>query len=195
MFDYHRQTRQAMSTQSTALDTHPALPQGHAVHQIPLLIKLVALTALVLTGIVLIVIITTRIQPLRQVVPPPPEYLPGSSFPDDVNCTLPNNGFHRRCFASFGDDEIYFDLEDDAPTISRTSVIVPYTLGELVSSWGTPAGITWEGMVLYIYWENRRALLFMYGDSLRPDSRIEFIVYDPVQQPEAPWRGFRRRNP
>ena len=64
------------------------------------------------------------------------------------------------------------------------------TYGDLILAWGTPSGFAQYGRDIDVYWGTQSAHLTTC--SFRPESRVEFIIYAPVQPVSvSPWHGFR----
>jgi hypothetical protein len=153
------------------------------------LVILVGLLPLFLMILILTFMITARTGTLPMLPDLPQSYLPGSPQPQNVSCTTFSGEYIPRCSVSYLENEIYFNFGSDNRTITRT--LIParaYMLGQLILAWGAPSGITWNDYTIYLYWGKRSALV--YARSLQPDSPVEFILYDLVQQPASPWRGF-----
>jgi hypothetical protein len=78
-------------------------------------------------------------------------------------------------------------------TIVRTGIRTrEYAIGDLILNWGAPTGFTQHRDFIDIHWGSRSA--FLYASSFRPDSRVEFIAYDPELETGAPWRGFTSKK-
>jgi hypothetical protein len=161
--------------------------------QTPKIIYAAACILLCLTTLVLGVMGVARMGTIPQILDPPPEYLPGSPKPRDLSCYTPSDEVISRCFVRYLGREIYLDFDVDTRTIYYAIMPVGgYTIGSLMVSWGAPTGMTWSDYTIHIYWGMRVATL--YAHSIRPDSRVDFILYDLEQQPSSPWRGFRHHK-
>lgn len=148
-----------------------------------------------LTLLILSVVEIAKRETLPGVDEPSPIYLPGSPFPEIGLCDLPHDGY-LSCDAAddslawFG-KKIYFIVDLRAGIIERmVAPTPPYTLGQLVASWGTPTGITQNGITTYIYWATRS--VWLDTRSPRLDSPIQYIEYDLEPSQASPWRGFTR---
>lgn len=154
------------------------------------LIGLAGLLSFGLTLLMLGIVSAARMETMPQFVDLPQYYLPGNPVPKEVSCTTQMYEYLDRCFIEFGGHDVYFSFDANRKTIIRT--LIParaYTIGQLILFWGKPSGIDWKDTMIYFYWGTRSALL--YTRSLRPDNRVEFILYDLEQQTASPWRGFR----
>ena len=175
-----------------------ALPSGEEVHILPkrrpVPVSLTLLAVLCFTALIASVMTAARAEPAPHLPDIPQAYLPGNLLPVSGWCYWPSNEQVPRCSVEFGDDEVYFSF--DALTGIITRSIIParaYMIGDLIAAWGTPTGIHQKYTLTYVFWETRSALL--YTTSFRPESRVEFIIYDlEPSQATSPWHGFRRRN-
>jgi hypothetical protein len=189
-----------MFTRSVVVDTE--LSQGHVPSrenvsvqsQLRLwLVGFAGLLSLCLTLLVLGIMSVARIGTIPQFLDLPDSYLPGNLQPKEVSCYTYISEPFPHCSIQLLDYKVYFTFDAQTRTIMNTVISAhPYTIGQLILYWGTPTGINWNEYTIYIYWGTRSAMLS--ARSLRPDSRVRFILYD-LEQPEAsPWQGFRRRK-
>jgi hypothetical protein len=161
--------------------------------QTPKIIYAAVCILLCLTMLVLGVMGVARTGTIPKLLDLPPEYLPGSPKPRDVSCYTYTSEYIPRCSIHLLDNEVYFNFDTDTGTIITATVPArAYTIGQLIVSWGTPTGIIWNDYAISIYWGMHSALL--YTHSIRPNSRVDFIVYDREQHTGSPWRGFRRHK-
>ena len=155
-------------------------------------IILVGLVVLCLTLLISGVLLVARAQPVPRIPSLPQRYFPGNPLPDDVACYWPVGDHMPHCSINYRGKEIQFAVDAEMQVIDYTLVRArEYTLGELVVSWGSPSGIIQTFPRTYVYWGTRAAYL---TGALKPDSQVQFILYDRAPRPTAPWRGFRRRN-
>jgi hypothetical protein len=156
-------------------------------------VSFATLVSLILMVVLLSVLALARMETGPQVPNLPPQYLPGSLLPSDVVCFLHSGEVVPRCSAHFLDDDIYFSFDADTHVIIKSAIPArAYTVGQLILAWGKPSGSMGSDYIISVSWGTRSALL--YTRSLRPDSRLEFIVYDAEAQAVAPWYGFGRRK-
>ena len=132
-----------------------------------------------------------------QTIPQPPDmpqtYLPGNPMPEDIACYTPCDEHTPRCSVSFRDQEVYFNFDPETWLIHSTLIpALEHTIGELISSWGTPSGIIQTSHTTKVYWGARSAHL--YTDAIQPDSQVQFILYHLEAPQTSPWRGFGPDN-
>ena len=125
----------------------------------------------------------------------PQQYLPGSLPPQHLRCPCASEPqqywYDGFCWADYQGQPVYFEFDRDHRRI--VSAIIPaqdYNLGQLLVSWGTPAGVNWNHYTVYVYWPTRWVILS--NKTFRPTSPVKSILYTPEQPPSSPWRGFRR---
>jgi hypothetical protein len=153
-------------------------------------VSFAALVWLILNTVLLSVVALARTETVSQVPNPPPQYLPGSILPSDASCFLHSGEFVPRCSVRFLNDDIYFSFDTDTHVIVKAAIPAQaYTVGQLILAWGRPSGSMGSKYIISVNWGTRSAIL--YTSSLRPDSQLEFIVYDAKPQPSRPWHGFR----
>lgn len=152
-------------------------------------VSVAALVWLILNTALLSVVTLARREMSPQVPNPPPQYLPGSILPSDASCFLHTSEYVPRCSVRFLDDDIYFSFDTDTHVIVKAAIPAhAYTVGQLILAWGRPSGSMGSKYIISVNWGTRSAIL--YTNSLRPDSQLEFIVYDAKPQPVGSWRGF-----
>jgi len=166
--------------------THP----GRWRTLLPTLIRVVGPLCMFLILLVLGVMTAARTGTTPQLFDLAERDLPGSPLPDDVICYSGIDEYSPRCFVRRFGNDVYFNFDKDSRTILRT--VIPahkYSIGYLIPTWGKPSGIKQSPYMVSVHWGTRSALL--YTQEFRPDSRVEFILYDPEPLPASPWRGFR----
>lgn len=170
-----------------------ASPDAFRWPRLPLPIQLAAWGVLGFTLLILAVMTIARTGTIPPIFEPSALYRPGHILPDDVTCYAFSDDHLTRCMAEQLDHKIYFDFDRGTNVIRRTFIPArEYALGTFLTSWGPPTGMTQMGHTIYIYWQNRFAMV--YTRSLRPTSRVDFIVYDRDPQAAFPWRGFTNHN-
>ena len=152
--------------------------------------------ALLLLGSIMLVLSVVAVASAGTPTPIPnlPEmYLPGSPIPEDALCysylTIVDPSV--VCYVTFQGKEIFLKFDQNMKTILRVITSTQeYTIGEMLLAWGAPSGIEATPYSTSIFWGTRSA--HFYIDSLRPDSRVEYIRYDLEPQSVSPWQGFGR---
>ena len=167
---------------------------GVQAKQISIAVSFVILMALSLAMLVLGVSMIAKIESVPLLLDLPQVYLPGNLLPQGVTCYTQDDdyeiGYIPTCFAHFLDHKIYFDLDADTQTLIRTFIPAQrYTIGQLIVAWGKPGGIRWTDYTISLYWGTRSATI--YASSLRPDSPVEFILYELEARPGSSWAGFQ----
>ena len=157
---------------------------------LPTLVNVIGLICIFLVLLVLGVMTAARTGTTPQLFHLAERDLPSSPLPDDVLCYSGIDEYSPRCFVQRFGNDVYFNFDKDSRTILRT--VIPahkYSIGYLILTWGKPSGIKQSPYMVSVHWGTRSALL--YTQEFRPDSRVEFILYDPEPLPASPWRGFR----
>jgi hypothetical protein len=166
-----------------------------------------------LATLMLTVVMTARVGTTPHAPDLPQRFLPGNPLPNEAACTTLSDDHIPRCVVHMPHDDVYFNFGAQSRIITRT--VIPaqqYTVGDLIATWGTPSGFTsladvvaideenltaawgtpsgftWNETKIYIYWGTRSALL--YSRWFRPDSRVDFILYDVYQPQASAWPGF-----
>lgn len=159
----------------------------------PLQVRLALLIFLVMTILVLFTVMIARAQPAVQLseLDLPQAYYPGSPMPDDVLCFLaPSSSTLEGCHILYEGTEVHLEFDTNMTVITATIISAQkYMIGDLLTAWGTPIGITQTYYMTMVDWGTRTA--YVYADSFRPDSPVRLILYNPNLQRTEPWRGFR----
>ena len=159
-----------------------------------LLLRGMIIVWLCLATITLGVSAIARLTPVPLILELPRAYLPGSPPPSDMTCETALEDYVPRCAVKFSGTEVYFYFHFLTRDIVRS--IIPakeYVLGQLVVSWGNPAGVSWNSDAVYVYWEGWWATIEVNSFRLRPDSPVRFIIYGQNQSSTVPWQGFWHR--
>ena len=160
----------------------------------PILIPFAALVFLALAMLVVGVVAVARTETIPRLLDLPESYLPGNTLPRDVSCYKPGDEHTPHWFVPLLGYEVYFDFDAGTRMINRT--VIPeqaHTLGQLIASWGIPTGIIRRfEFDTYVCWGSRSA--FIWGSSIQPDSRVDFIQYDLEPQQASTWHGFTNRK-
>jgi hypothetical protein len=158
----------------------------------PRLLSIVTLISLSLSMLVLGVMSIARTQATPQLLDLPQAYHPGQALPDGLACygytSMPENS----CAVDLPGNLIYLNLDADKRITDAVIPALNYVIGDLILMWGTPGGIIQKPHTTYVYWGTRSA--YVYTGSLRPDSRVQFILYDSEPKPASPWHGFIRHT-
>ena len=149
--------------------------------------------------------------PSMNFVPPrqflPDSVLPASAYckvapdghcypPLNTHCNVPGDG---RCFTSISQSvdqpgkTIYLTVDLASGQIVQT--VIPengYSIGDLITIWGTPIGVQQSGKGTTVYWSSRSA--YVIACPFRPGSRVAWLTYFTTPIETQPWRGFRNRN-
>jgi len=153
-----------------------------------LLIGLIGIVTLCLLLTVLSVMTVARASPIPRLLDLPQEFLPGHTPPESMSCDNSTSSV-PRCFVDFQGHKAFFDFDRHGQMIIRT--IIPaerYRLGQLIVSWGEPAGIHRGQYMVYVNWPTRWVILDDL--SLRPNSPVRYILYTPELPPASPWSDF-----
>jgi hypothetical protein len=173
---------------------------GVSVQQIRRSLSLIVavLTNTALTIAVVSILAVARLPVLRGIIEPPQGLLPGSSFPEAVSCphrrcctATPLTTWTRRFVCPIDHDGTRFDVtyDDISQKIVQTAISgQDYTLGDLISAWGTPTGIAQYGWAIDAHWETQYASLITC--SIQPDSAVKLIAYSRERHWATTWRGF-----
>jgi len=158
------------------LEGHIRAGSGHR----PVLLELAASLVFGLTVLVAGVVTAARTGATRPLPDLPQRYLPGHPLPADVPSFI--LGFEAY--------QVYFDFDSQTRIITRTVIpATEYTVGQVLTAWGTPSGMIQRQTMTYLFWDTRAVLV--YSSSVQPDSRVEYILYEPEPAQMLPWRGFR----
>jgi hypothetical protein len=184
---------EAMSIRSVVIAREQVIRSGETAYiqpKRPLLVSVTLFVVFVSTMLVFGVVMAARTQAIPPMPNLPKMYLPGNSIPNNISCYWSGDEHIPRCSIRFDDHEAYFGIEPDWNFI--TQAFIPardYTIGQLLTDWGTPTGITHRATMVYVHWGLRSALI--YTHDFQPDDPVEFIIYDLEPVPASPWRGFR----
>ena len=182
-----------MLTRSAVIVRDGVIRSGEAAHvqsRPPLLVSMTLSFVLVTTVLIVTVVLAARVQQIPQLPDIPQIYLPGNPIPTDVTCYTPSDEHFPRCSVRIGQTIIFVDFHPDHKTITGT--LIPareYTIGQIVTVWGKPTGITRKETMVYVYWGARSALI--YTRDFQPNNVVEFIQYDLEPASVLPWQGFR----
>ena len=165
---------------------------GAQPRRIPRLVNFILLFSLILAIVILGVMAVARMGALPQILDPPQAYLPGNPSPRELLCHEISYGY-PLCSVDHLGQNIYVNYDTDTELITRTIIMAQtYSIGQLVVAWGTPTGMVWKYDRVRVYWGIRSALV--PSRSFKPESPVEYILYD-LSEPEiASWRGFERRR-
>jgi len=179
----------------------PEQAMGHTTVQPtrrPFIFTTSVLTIVALTVVILSLVVAARMPAPYRIILPPQSFLPGSPFPEDASCphrrcctTTPLSTWNFRvvCPIDHEGTSLYVTYDDIRQKIVQTAISAQdYTIGELISAWGTPTGIAQYGRAIDVYWGTRYAALFTC--SFEPNSPVKFIIYDLEQHWATVWRGF-----
>jgi hypothetical protein len=184
-----------MVIRSAALDSRPRLrtkPERIMVGS-PVQLTFLSLTGLTCLGFMMLVLgtmTTARSAAMPSLPDLPPAFLPGSLLPADFPCYVYSSTYGPRCSVNIEGHQVYFDF--DARTRIISNVVIPaqdYTVGDLILAWGPPSAIEQTPRTIYISWGTRTA--YLYTNMLRPQSHVQFIIYEVEPQEGSPWLGFR----
>jgi hypothetical protein len=157
--------------------------------RMPLLVSFVALAFTALTMLILSGVILVRTVPVQPILDLPESYLPGNPFPRDALFPSINYG-NYPAIVYYQNKNITLAYDVSSDRITATSISThEYTIGDLITAWGTPTGITQNGNYTWVYWGTRSALLL--PNSLQPTSRVAVIMYTLEQYQSSLWRGFQ----
>jgi hypothetical protein len=159
----------------------------------PLLqVRLTLLIFLAMTILVVLTVMIARAQPASQLseLDLPQVYRPGSPIPDDAKCYFTPANTLEGCYVSYLGHKVHLKLDTTMKVVTAVNIQTQkYTIGDLLSAWGTPIGIMQTYYMTFVDWGTRKA--YVYADSFRPDSPVRLIQYNLEPQRTIPWRGFR----
>jgi hypothetical protein len=156
--------------------------------RIPLLVSFAAFAFTALTMLILSVVMIVRTVPFPPILDLPERYLPGNPFPKDALFPSINYGNYPS-IVYYQNKKITLAYDVSTDRITATSISThEYTIGDLITAWGTPTGITQNGDYTWVYWGTCSA--FLLPSSFQPTSRVAVIMYTLEQYQSSPWRGF-----
>jgi hypothetical protein len=156
--------------------------------RIPLLVSFAALAFSALTMLILSVVMIVRTVPAQPILNLPERYLPGNPFPTDALFPSINYGnYPAIAYYQNKNITLAYDVSTDRITVTSISMH-EYTIGDLITAWGTPIGITQNGDYTWVYWGTRSA--FLLPNSFQPTSRVAVIMYTLELFQSSSWRGF-----
>ena len=103
--------------------------------------------------LVLGVVINARMVTVLHAPDLPQRFLPGNPLPAETAYTTLSDEHSPRCVVYLSDDDVYFSFDAETRIINRT--VIPaqkYAVGDLMSAWGIPTGITRNETNIYIHW-------------------------------------------
>lgn len=154
------------------------------------LVHAALLLFLVITALIFGDLVAARIGAAPQILELSVDYRPGGPLPQRAIC-YSGSAMQNICTLNDAGRDIHFNYDSHRQMIVRS--VIPareYTIGQLIIAWGPPTGMIVLPTRVVVYWGNRSARV--YSDSLRPASRVEFIVYDMAESQDiSPWQGFR----
>jgi hypothetical protein len=164
------------------------------VQHLPLVVKGIAAVYVGLTLTIFGILRLAQTAPLPTVYELPQAYLPGNPLPATVKVADCANFAHQKFStpAEVDGRTVYLTYIFEDRKIIRASVrSEDYNIGELVTAWGRPTGITRHGATILVSWGRRSVTL--YTSFFKPDRPISFIAYDNDQPTSAAWRGFMNK--
>lgn len=156
----------------------------------PLIVIFAVLTFSFMTMLILGVVMVARIGKVTPIPDLPERYLPGSPLLAVDVCRDAHDAFgHYSCEVYYQGEKVALSSWSTAGTISYASMSVSgYTIGDLITMWGTPSGVTHNSYYTYVYWGKRSA--FLLTNSFQHNSQVHMIIYTLEQMRTSPWRGF-----
>jgi hypothetical protein len=128
---------------------------------------------------------------LPEIIASPLAYLPGSSLPrlPKAASSYELEYHYRSCVIDVDGQTIYLTFDSSIGMIVRSAFRADaYQIGDLIVKWGEPIGIARNASSVLVSWGTRSAVV--YTDSFRPESRVEYIQYNLVEQTVSKWQGF-----
>lgn len=167
-------------------------PASHEPKRKPIIARRIGQTfmLLIVLGASVVAFARMRAVPIR-IIEPPSYLLPGNRPPTNAACDSLHDG-RFRCYVIQGGKEVYLAYNGASQMIISAVISArEYTIGDLITAWGTPAGFTQDGRAIEVNWGTHSA--YLHTCSFQAFSRVGYIEYSLEPKQGSPWRGFTNR--